>query len=821
MAGFLLISVVLSFQSVLATDGVITGRVIDRETGEPLCGVTIGVLGSTLGAITNKHGDYTMSKIPAGHVTLTVRMIGYATVTERDIAVTSGEMTRLDVQLEMAPINMDKEVIVNAERPIFRSDITASVHFAGGRDMERMPVESFQDVVEIQPGVVAGHFRGGRKGEVLYLIDDMPIQDPTTGGPGSTLSKSSVSAMTVRTGGFEAEFGKAMSGVVNIVTRSGGKRLEGSFWSSFDRPGGFAPSYDVTSFEDEQQYEGSFGGSLGQRVRLFFSGNYNRSNGRFRKKMLGVFPSPIDQRANLSGKTTVELTKNLRTSLSGLFSNSDWHEYEHRWKNHVQGLPNQKKQSYRIGSATTYVLSEHTLCRFYLSQYNLFSQVFGRNARLYNPTVELDDEGYVVTGDKAWWQDNQQLISSVAGSITSQISERHRVKTGGEFVYYDLNMNNVQYRGMETVDPDFPMYIAYHTEYAYYPKSSALYIQDKFQYKGMTVDAGLRFDRFDPCATRPAIERDPYTRTDDWVVELEDRVKSSPKGQFSPRIGFAFPIGGFDVARFNYGYFFQMPLFEHLYTNIDYNLATGYPPLVGDPDLKAAKTIAYETSIKHFFSQSTVIVATLFSKDISDLIDLRTHLIPEEEVERGLAPGYSKYVNMSSAYVRGFEIDLQKVCGRFLTGRLSYTFQTARGTGSTVSLDAENEPSHWGAKVPIGAYYLSWDQRHTFVMNADFYDEDNWGTNLLCTWNSPLPYTERDGEPNEARMWNRYSLDVRVEKIFNPGGKSISVYGEIKNLLDTKNVMWVDWDGRPGGELDDPTAWCAGRRIWVGANLRL
>lgn len=817
--GYIFIFILILKQSLFATVGIIKGQVIDKETKEPLFGVEITVLGTTLGDITDKKGNYSINNVPVGAYMVTVRMMGYAAITKENVIVTTDLITTLNFKLETTFIEID-EVIVEAKHPIFRKDITASAHFTSGKDIEQMPVESFIDVIELQPGVVAGHFRGGRKSEVLYLVDGIPILDPTRGGPGSILSKGSIVEMVVRTGGFEAEFGKAMSGVVNLVTRTGGEELEAKIWGSYDKLGTFVPNHDITSFEDGQKYEAIVGGSWGKRMKFFLSGDYQRGNSRFKEEMLTVFPTPIDEKANASGKTTLRLAKNLKISLSSLFSNRNWYEYEHKWKKNLKGLPSQQRQSYRFSTTLTHALSKFTFYKFSLSQYNLLYQVFGKDARLYNPNIEYDSKGYIIKGDQAWWQDNRQVISSINGSITSQINEFHQIKSGGEFIYYDLYMNNVHYRPMKTMTPDFPVYIAYQTQYAYYPKSAAFYIQDKFRYQGMVADIGLRFDWFDPCASRPAIERDPYLRIEDWVVILKDKVKASPKSQLSPRFGFAFPTGEFDVIRFGYGHFFQMPLFEYLYTNVDYNLNTGYPPLVGDPDLNPAKTIAYEVSIKHFFSQNTVIIATVFSKEVSNLVDLQTYIIPEDE-ESDLAPGYSKYTNMSYANIKGFEIDLQKVYGRLLTGRLSYTFQIAKGTGSTVGSDVEEELTYWGIAIPTETFYLSWDQRHTLVLDVDIRDKDKWGINVLWRWNSPLPYTSNVEKPNFERMSPRYWLDIKAEKTFHLMQKKLSLFIEIKNLFDKQNTLWVDWEGEPGGELADPTAWSPGRRIWAGLNITL
>ena len=84
-----------------------------------------------------------------------------------------------------------------------------------------MPVENINRVINLQAGVVDGHFRGGRSGEVAYLVDGVSVTDAFNGGFGIQLENSSIRAMEVMSGTFNSEYGQALSGIVNIVTQDG------------------------------------------------------------------------------------------------------------------------------------------------------------------------------------------------------------------------------------------------------------------------------------------------------------------------------------------------------------------------------------------------------------------------------------------------------------------------------------------------------------------------------------------------------------------------------------------------------------------------
>ena len=130
-----------------------------------------------------------------------------------------------------------------------------------------------------------------------------------------------------------------------------------------------------------------------------------------------------------------------------------------------------------------------------------------------------------------------------------------------------------------------------------------------------------------------------------------------------------------------------------------------------------------------------------------------------------------------------------------------------KGTGSS-----ELEKFVWTEKnyqVPVDLYYISWDQRHTIVLNVDIRKPDWGGINILWRWNSPLPYTHNDGLstiPNNARMDPTTTLDIRFNKGFKLGSLYPYIFGEILNSTNHLNILWVDDTGLSGGELGDPSA---------------
>ncbi|MFQ6092767.1 MAG: carboxypeptidase regulatory-like domain-containing protein, partial [bacterium] len=787
--------------AIAGVTGTLAGTVRDQKTGEPLPGANIVIKGTKMGTMADVNGFFLINNIPAGTYSVTASMMGYTSVTKEGITVLVDLRTTLEFRLTPTVLDLGEEVTVTAEAPMIRRDVTATTHFISKQEMDQLPVQSFQQVVDIQPGVAAGHIRGGRKTEVLYLVDGLPVQEAIEGEVGSELPYSSVIDMTVQTGGFNAEYGDAMSGVVNIITREGGSTPGGRF-EIYTLDYGQDPNpFDLGGSNHDLNYEVNLGGPIYRdRIKYFLSANLRDPHTRWRREEFGtrmrIFNSVESQSNNFIGKLTTHLRDNDRLTLQGLLSIWDWWEYDHKWKKNLAGLPSRSKKSYRLSLDWTHTISPRTFFSLKLSVYNVLKSIYGKDPGEAMDQIrwENDDKrSWVVEGSYPWQLDHEEIHNVIKFDWVSQVTNNHQMKSGVEFTYYDLYKWNKQWMYTPSPDPNFPLYLQYVTEYHYYPKKGAVYVQDKIEYEGMIANVGLRFDFLDPQASRPVLEKKPTELGQwAWVVNNDETVPAEMKYQLSPRLGVNLPISEGQELHVNYGYFFQTPLFDYLYTNVNYNPEEGFSPLAGNPDLKPAKTIMYEASYKKQLSKDMVLDITIFSKDVSNLVDTKTY-VPESADEGG----YTQYVNMAWVDIHGLEVFIKKRYGNLLSGKVSYTYMTAKGTGSS-----EREGYDWtrqGYKVPIGEYYLSWDQRHTLVLNLDIRKGNNWGVNILWRWNSPLPYTRNIGPqttPNNARMHVTTDLDIRFNKNFKLLGGRFFLFSEALNLFDRPNILWLDESGQ-------------------------
>lgn len=220
-----------------AQSGKITGVVTDVE-GVGMVGVNVVITGTTRGSSTDEDGRFFILNVEPGTYSLRASFIGFRAVTQSEVIVNINKTTTIDFTLEESTAEGD-ELLVIAERPDVEVDQTATLEIIRPEDVEQIAgITDLSDVLGLQAEVNDGHFRGGRSNEELYVLAGMGIVNPLNSSRSFTPMLSAVEEVEVITSGFAAEYGNAMSGVINISTKEGGDS-----WSSRAEIRTRAPSY--------------------------------------------------------------------------------------------------------------------------------------------------------------------------------------------------------------------------------------------------------------------------------------------------------------------------------------------------------------------------------------------------------------------------------------------------------------------------------------------------------------------------------------------------------------------------------------------------
>ncbi len=171
--------------SLMAGNATIKGKVIDTNSGIVLPGANILIVGTTMGTITDRNGEFTLKNLDAGTINLEIKYIGYETL-QKQIVLTANALVRIDLPLQMT-ILKGSEVIITANRAIERETPIAFTTLTGKELNNNYTTGDLPDIIKNVPGVwssTAGlgesemMVRGFAADKVQILINGIPVNDP-------------------------------------------------------------------------------------------------------------------------------------------------------------------------------------------------------------------------------------------------------------------------------------------------------------------------------------------------------------------------------------------------------------------------------------------------------------------------------------------------------------------------------------------------------------------------------------------------------------------------------------------------------------------
>ncbi|HMN16296.1 MAG TPA: TonB-dependent receptor [Ignavibacteriaceae bacterium] len=288
---FLIASFVINSLYAQST-GKIMGKVIDASTDEGIPFANVLIDGTSLGAASDVEGNFVILNIPPGLYNVTASYIGYQKVTIKDITVNVGFTTSLDFKLNPGEITLEAVVVQGDRNPLIRQDLTNPTVAITSESLENLPVDNIADVIKLQAGVVTGddgsiHVRGGYGNEVAYTLNGLSLNDPYGNSRSVGLASNAVQEASVSTGTFSAEFGNALSGVVNYVTKEGSDKytfsIRGYGGDYVTSRTDFFTNLDKIDVLNRARMEATFGGPLpiSSSTQFFASGIYENFKGGY------------------------------------------------------------------------------------------------------------------------------------------------------------------------------------------------------------------------------------------------------------------------------------------------------------------------------------------------------------------------------------------------------------------------------------------------------------------------------------------------------------------------------------------------------------
>ena len=275
----ILLFIVISGSVSFAQSGRIAGKVTDSQTGEPLIGANLIILGTSLGAASNVSGEYLITNVTAGEYSIRASFIGYQDVTVSNLTVNSGLTTRLNFELQSSEFSTE-EVVIVSKRPLIEKTSTNAVRIIGSEEFDNLGIRSLNEIVALQPGVVLQNgitsIRGSRPDETGYTVEGADVKDilNRNGGSVVTVTADALQEVLVQAGGYTAEFGNANAGIVSSEFKTGGNQYRFSVRAETDNFGNYPGEKFLGNYSyGYSNYVVTFGGPLlTDKLRVFLSG---------------------------------------------------------------------------------------------------------------------------------------------------------------------------------------------------------------------------------------------------------------------------------------------------------------------------------------------------------------------------------------------------------------------------------------------------------------------------------------------------------------------------------------------------------------------
>ena len=746
------------------TTGKLTGVVIDSETKSPLPGANVMIDGTIFGAATDLEGNYIIINVPPGIYKVKAMMMGYTTTNITNVSVNVNLTSTVNFELKPTVLEMGEEVTIVADRELIQKDITSSRAIIGAEQIKEMPVENFRQVLELQAGVVQGsggemHVRGGRSSEVTYLVDGISVTDPYSSSMAVSVENSAIQELELVSGTFNAEYGQAMSGIVNIITKEGGKKYSGELRSYFGDY--FSTNKNLYLNIDEidpfsiLDTQGSLSGPVpftNNKLTFFASGRHYNTDGylygirRYSPSDSNSYPGedPADWILNETGtgefvpmskyyKTTgqLKLAYNFKPSMkltyNTLLERAQSKSYSHGYKYNPDGRPTSFKNAMNQIFTWTHTLSPMT---FYSLKYsNIYnhgqSYVYADplDSKYVDPKRFDRSRSYqfYMGGVSMGQYDRSTTTNIFKLEFTSQINKVHQIRAGAEYRWNKLFLNSYsllvdQSTNWLPVIPDVTMLS--HDRYTNYPRDFSCYIQDKIELKDLVLNAGLRFDYL-------LTGTDRYTDPLNLILNdanFVDDESFEEQGKYfivSPRLGWSFPVTDKTVFHAQFGKFVQMPRMDDLYDGhsvVARFLKGGNARTMPNPNLKPQQTIQYEAGLKQQIGMNASLNLTVFYKDTKDLIQIRKAW-PSEGL--GYAAFY-QLLNVDYGTTKGFTVSLNLRRTNRISAFVDYTYSKAMGTGSDSRSHFDIAWQDIDANYPTIIMPLAYNQDHVANFNVDF-----------------------------------------------------------------------------------------------------
>ncbi|MCI0692410.1 TonB-dependent receptor [candidate division KSB1 bacterium] len=842
--------------------GDIKGRVIDGENGEALPGVNVIIQGTYYGAASDLDGNFTIANINPGVYTIQASIIGYKQVQNTGVKVTAGQTTTLNFKLESTVLAFGQEIVVIGERPLFNIEETASRRNITSAEIKAEVVENVKDIVANQVGVVQSddeiHIRGGRSHENAYLLDGISVQDPLAGtGFGLQLSTDAIEEVEVITGGFDAEYGQAMSGIINVKTKEGADEYKGSLAYKRDHFGSFDASTPIVgTFSDKNRHsfntdvtEFSLSGpepfsqyvlpALGLNLpgELSFFGNlYMLISDTYTKRgatqlhsstFHGTSFAPrqsnnwsglakltwkIDPTHKLiiSGNQSVSINQNTQSLQTNLEFVEPGPGYPYDYQNNLDNFNTFTHLNKNLALSWTHTLNPQTFYDLKLSRFftHLRSDVNGKFWNLYEEPQDIvtqpidyfyNDDSTIVSvfpGDGFWdFGDGFTWHDHYVEEYTLKFDLSRFSRSEAHKFKAGFETSFAEMQMIDIFSPWFGGLGLNNDIYKVRPAYGSMYAQDQIKFKGLIANLGVRFDYWFP----GKFVEDAVNNPD--IVTISEATRQQFKDETHSLFGRRWR------GRVSPRLGISHPISDNQMLFFSYGHFSKRPKpqfvyaKLGENSAKSTfqkfgnPNLDYETTVAYEMGLRHKFTENDVFTITAYYKDIFDYVTTVNFSGSGRLSGrtFTTYLNLDYSRSRGIEVEYRKRAGSFLTGSISGTYSIATGKSSSPD-DAFLVARGTLNEKPITEDFLIWDRPWQVSAVANLHVNKGKGPRLFG-----------------VKIPDDWNLNVRA--FAQAGRRYTPQFFTGTTLLDGRPEYDDDLD--QNGEPDDPYGKLGATWFWV------
>jgi len=672
-----LLSVFFCAAAGAVTTGIVSGTVTDAETKQPLSGANVQVVGTDLATVTDASGRYVITNVPPGSQNVKAGLVGYTDGVVSGLIVVQDQTAACAVALRKTVLEVKGAAAeVTAPRVALRQSVTATSYSVTPKQEQMVrgqpnDLYQFSGVIYAEPGAVPDsddypHIRGARDDQVGYMLEGIPITEPNNNVFATNIVTVGLSRLELYNGGYPAQYGGFVGGIVNEVVKRGDQVMGGFSDTSIGVPWDYR----------DQIWEL---GNVDNRWNWYFQSNIWQSNFS-ENKFTSAAPASSDAifKAIYDAGSKDKITVLANTGYAR-YVFPFWHTsgFDPNIGDFVDAPYGQDygRQGYSIAAVS---LSHNVSAKTFWSL-----RAF-QVANWLRINLTSDVQGY--------WMQRQQRMNGLQLDYTSQLTPSHLLKGG---VWHIPSDNFL--RGAINIGAPFGPY-----DYTADNDTTnwQAYLADTWQAsKRLTLNLGVRHDRM------------KYDRLSYPALDLS---------RTSPRAGATYLLSANTLLRASWGEYVQMPPAQRVGVVFADNFPDQRDILSsieeGRSDLKPQIDTSFDLGFERKMGRSSLLSASYFRRKSRQMA--QRWVGASDDVFDPDAP--FRYASNGRGLSEGVEVKLDRRLAHDVSGWLSYTYMKAKATSGAANQYPLGSPFGFDTGNVNDMFYVDWDQRHTAALALDW-----------------------------------------------------------------------------------------------------